>query len=320
MQAESTKPWGQGFVNPEGIVGRWQYQLPNTLEGIYQIDLDAADSFLDNHRLNNYAWRGVIDVVNPRVTLTGRATGQSYLDTATNTTRYEIAYTCRAVDFQLDEASFNCAGNGQRSPVQGFNSDPILQAQFPDLTLLNTLVNTYTVWAASPTPTGSLTACDVYGRCTTANATAAANVVAAAEVSAAAVTAVGTTILAPTAGSIVNSTGAVPVSVAAKAAQPLKEIVILLNGTPVSTISFAQHQGIKETVQTAAVTVNTAGAHTVSARATDWSGAQSQSTTVRFAVDRQPPTVALANTQLTKGDSYGAQSWRRPMAHRLPGE
>ena len=308
LQAESTKPWGQGFVNPEGIVGRWQYQLPNTLEGIYQIDLDAADSFLDNHRLNNYAWRGVIDMVNPRVTLTGRATGQSYLDTATNTTRYEIAYTCRAVDFQLDEASFNCAGNGQRSPVQGFNNDPILQAQFPDLTLLNTLVNTYTVWAASPTPTGSLTACDVYGRCTTANATAAANVVAAAEVSAAAVTAVGTTILAPTAGSIVNSTGAVPVSVAAKADQPLKEIVILLNGTPVSTISFAQHQGIKETVQTAAVTVNTAGAHTVSARATDWSGAQSQSTTVRFAVDRQPPTVALANTQLTKGDSYGAQS------------
>ena len=317
LQSETLRTWESGYMPLNATSATWQYPLPATLEGLYQIDLAGWDN-KSNVRPINAAWRGVIDTMNPRVTLSGQATGQSYLDTATNTTRYEIIYTCRATDFQLDKASFSCAGNSQRPPVQGFSSDPILQAQFPDFTLLNTLVNTYTVWADSPTPTGSLTACDVYGHCTTANASSTGSLAggstssppaAAAElVEAAAVTAVGATILAPTAGSIVNSTGAVPVSVAAKADQPLKEIVLLLDGIPVSTVSFAQHEGVKQTVQTAAVTVNSAGTHTISARSTDWNGGQSQATTVRFVVDRQAPVVALGNSQLTKADSYGAQS------------
>jgi hypothetical protein len=317
LQAESTKPWQVGQVNFGGLQSSWQYQLPNSLEGIYQIDLDGGDS-LTNRRLNNYAWRGVIDVVNPRVTLVGRATGQSYLDTATNTPRYEIAYTCRAEDFQLNEESFNCAGNSQRPPARSFNNDPILRSQFPDLTLLTTLVNTYTVWAESTTPTGSLTACDVYGRCTTVNATQAspsasgAGTVAAAEVMAASTDAAAaapkTAIIAPTAGSVVNSQGIVQVSVAAQADQPLKEIVFLLDNTPVSTVSFAQHENVKQTVQTASVTVANAGTHTLAARATDWSGAQSQPLSISFVVDRQAPVAALTNSQVTKADSYGPQT------------
>ncbi|MCE7989828.1 MAG: hypothetical protein DYG89_52445, partial [Caldilinea sp. CFX5] len=300
---------------PATVTGnRWSRQVPAGLEGLYQIDMHTQDE-IANRLLNGNLWRGLIDVVAPRVTLSGRATGQSYLDTATNTQRYEIAYTCRAADFQLNEVSFTCAGNSQRPAAKTFNNDPLLKQQFPDLTLLTTLVNTYTVWAASPTPTGSLTACDAYSHCTTVNATAASVVAAASRtvdggtVSSAAVAAVTQpVILAPTQGSVVNSTGNVQVSVAARADQPLKELVILLDNAPVKTISFAQSEGVKQTVQTAAVAVATAGSHTVTARATDWSGAQQTSVVVSFVADRQAPVVALSNSQLTKEDSYGAQT------------
>jgi hypothetical protein len=289
----------------------WTLPLPAGLEGLYQFDLYGRD-LQGNRFQSSNIWRGLIDTVAPRVTLTGRATGQSYLDTATNTQRYEITYTCRASDFQLYEATFDCAGNSQRPPTRSFNNDPLLKQQFPDLTLLTTLVNTYTVWAASPTPTGSLTACDAYNRCTTVNATAATTLVAAAGaelVQASAAAAVTQpVILAPTQGSVVNSTGDVQVSVAARADQPLKELVILLDNAPVKTISFAQSAGVKQTVQTVAVAVTTAGVHTVAARATDWSGAQQPSVVVSFVADRQAPVVALSNSQLTKADSYGAQT------------
>ena len=294
----------------------WTLPLPTDLEGLYQFDLYGRD-MQGNSAQESDIWRGLVDTVAPRVTLTGRATGQSYLDTATNTQRYEIAYTCLASDFQLYEATFTCAGNSQRPPARSFNNDPLLKQQFPDLTLLTTLVNTYTVWAASPTPTGSLTACDAYNHCTTVNATAATNAVAAAAsgtvasgtVRSAAVTAgPQTAILAPAAGSVVNSAGTVQVSVAAQADQPLKELVILLDNAPASTIAFAQHEGVKRTVQTAAVTVATAGTHTLAVRATDWSGAQSQPIAISFVADRQAPVVALSNSQLTKQDSYGAQT------------
>ncbi|MCB0183190.1 MAG: LamG domain-containing protein, partial [Caldilineaceae bacterium] len=254
----------------------WSRPAP-TAEGIYQIDLRSRD-MLGNEVLNSNAWRGLIDTVAPRVTLTGQATGQSYLDTATNRTRYELTYICRAADFLLDESSFDCAGNAQQPPRRDFNTDPVLQARFPDLALLSTLVNTYTVWAENTTPTGSLTACDAYGHCTTANASAgSASTGSATVVEAAAVNALQTTILAPTTDSVINSGGAIQVSVAARSDQPLKEVVILLDGTSVNTISFAQRDGIKTTVQTASVTVADAAVHSLRARTTDWSGAQSES-------------------------------------------
>ena len=116
------------------------------------------------------------------------------------------------------------------------------------------------------------------------------------------------TILTPGAGNTVDARGNVQVSAALQTSQPLKELVILLDNTPVQTIAFAQRDAITNTLQTVAVTVATAGPHTLAARATDWSGAQSVLTTVDFLADRQPPTVSLAQTVVTKADSYGAQS------------
>ncbi len=123
---------------------------------------------------NTNAWRGIIDTLAPRLTMTGAATGQQ-LDSETNTQRYEIRYVCRAEDWSLLEESFDCPGNAIQPAERTFNNDSILQAQFPELTLLTTMVNSYTVWAEDPTPNGTLTACDVMDHCATVNVQATAS-------------------------------------------------------------------------------------------------------------------------------------------------
>ena len=137
--------------------------VPAGLEGIYQIDLRGYD-FAGNRQLDSGAWRGIADGVAPRVTFTGAATGQSFLDANTNTRQYEMRYTCRAEDWQLNEATFDCPGNSQQTPTRGFNTDPALLAQFPSLSVLNAMTNTYTVWQANTQPVGSARACDGDGQ------------------------------------------------------------------------------------------------------------------------------------------------------------
>jgi hypothetical protein len=139
---------------------------------------------------------------------------------------------------------------------------------------------------------------------------AVANTVTAATVNEATATNAAPTVivLTPGEGNTVDARGNVQMSVAAQADQRLKELIFLLDNTPVKTITFAQSAAVTRTVQTVAITVATAGRHTLTARATDWSGAQSAMATVAFVADRQPPTVSLAQTVVTKADSYGAQS------------
>jgi len=286
----------------------WTRQVPTGLEGFYQLDLPATDT-VGNDLANGNLWRGLIDTMNPRITLAGRATGQSYLDTATNTQRYEIVYTCRAEDFHLNEATFNCAGNTQRSPAKSFNSDALLKQQFPDLTLLSTLVNTYTVWAASPTPTDTLTACDAYGHCTTATSTSSATDVAAAAELVEAASAPSAVIVAPTNGSALAGSGDLAVTVAAEAAQHLKEIQLLLDGADVGKLNFEQAANLQNILRTLTIPMPGAGEHLLTVRVTDWAGGQAgDSTPVRITVYSAAPVITLATTALSVADSYGAGS------------
>jgi len=328
---------------PATVTGAsWSRQVPAGLEGLYQVDLPAVDG-VSNSVANGNLWRGLIDNVAPRVTLSGRATGQSYLDTATNTPRYEINYTCRAEDFHLNEAGFTCPGNSQRPPAKSFNNDPLLKQQFPDLTLLSTLVNTYTVWAASPTPTGSLTACDAYGHCTTAAATdavasgsstgslaGAAKVepaeVAVAEVAVAEVAVAEVAVAAVAVAELVEATGAAPkavivdptndsalsgsgdlgVTLAAEAVSGLKEVQLLLDGVEVGKLTFAQVATVQNLLRTLIIPMPTVGAHLLSVRASDWSGAQqTEPMTVRLTIYQGVPGVTLDRTTLATADSYG---------------
>ncbi|MFN8489011.1 MAG: LamG-like jellyroll fold domain-containing protein [Caldilineaceae bacterium] len=463
--AQLNRTWLPATVTTPGAqVSTWRITVPSGLESEYQIDLRATDKLGNVLRTNN-AWRGVIDTLAPRVTING-VVSAPWFNASLNKNFSNISVTCTVDDRYTDEASFTCPANGVL-PVRRFNTDPNLQALFPDRTILSglTISNTYSTDA----PSGQFTtrACDVYGHCSTASinqppvcywienkatsyvldisgadtslgaaviaypknnptsanqlwyvttegyiqsklngyvldvlgfnqaagaplgvwarnvpnsnnqqwnfvtqangyitiqsrlqnyfvdtasanvaaravmqplgnpipnsqlwrlvqapaancgtgAVAAAKVVAAADadtVSAATATAANgaptVAIVTPGAGNTVDARGNVQVSVATQASQPLKELAFLLDNTPVKTILFAQADAITRTVQTAAVTVVTAGRHTLAARATDWSGAQSTATSITFVADRQPPTVNLAQTTVTKADSYGAQS------------
>ncbi len=289
----------------------WTLPLPAGLEGLYQLDLYGRD-LQGNRFQSSDIWRGLIDTVAPRVTLTGRATGQSYTDTATNTPRYEIVYTCRAADFLLNEASFNCAGNAQRSPLRSFNSDPLLKARFPDLTLLNTLVNTYTLWATAPTPTGSLTACDAYGHCTTATATgASAAKVAVAELVEAAATAglPKAVMVAPTNDSALASGSELVVTIAAEATNGLKEVQILLDDAVVGQLSFDQAANLHTVLRTVTLPAPASGEHRLRVRASDWTGVQQVDVApVRLTIYNGAPGVTIATTTLETADSYGRGS------------
>ncbi|MEZ4869224.1 MAG: RICIN domain-containing protein [Caldilineaceae bacterium] len=457
------------LTTPGAQVSAWRITVPAGLESEYQIDLRATDKLGNVLRTDN-VWRGVIDTLAPRIAING-AVSTPWFNPSLNKNFSNISVTCTVDDRYVNESSFTCPANGAL-PVRRFNTDPNLQALFPDRTILNglTVSNTY----ATDTPNVQFVtrACDGYGHCSTASInqppacywienkatsyvldisgantslgaaviaypknsptsvnqlwyvtnegyiqsklngyvldvlgfnqaagapvgvwarnvpasnnqqwnfvsqangyitiqsrfqnyfldTASANVaaravmqplgnpipnnqlwrlvqapaancgsptVAAATTVAAAaatvtsddtVTAATTTvtngaptvaIVTPGAGNTVDARGNIQMSVAAQADQPLKELAILLDNTLVKTIPFVQTDAIIRTVQTAAVAVATSGQHTLAARATDWSGAQSELVTVAFVADRQPPTVNLAQTVLTKADSYGPQS------------
>lgn len=281
----------------------WTMPLPANLEGLYQIDLYGRD-LQGNRFQSSDIWSGLIDMMAPRVTLTGRVTGQSYTDAATNTPRYEIVYTCRAADFLLNEASFTCAGNAQRSPLRGFNPDPLLKERFPDLTLLNTLVNTYTVWATTPTPTGTLTACDAYGHCTTATAIgASAAKMAVASTGSATPKAV---LVEPTNESALASGSELVVTLAAEASNGIKEVQVLLDDVVVGTLSFDQAANLRTVLRTVTLPAPAPGDHRLSVRASDWTGAQQVDTvSVRLTVYNGAPGVTITTTKLESADSYG---------------
>ncbi|MFN8440621.1 MAG: Ig-like domain-containing protein [Caldilineaceae bacterium] len=258
-----------------------------------------------------------------RVTISGTATGQSVLD-ANNVRQYEVKYSCVASDWQLDESKFNCPGNAVQPASRGFNSDPILQSQFPTLTILSSLSNTWTVWQPSNIPSGSLTACDATGKCSTAvlgGGAVAASEAAGSEsvtsyqypVTTAEVAAVPSEqptahIVNPTDGSFVGSTGNVEVVVAAEAAKTLKEVTVLLDGEVAATIPFARIDKVTVAQQSIELSLS-AGSHTLEARASDWNGSsQPAGEPVHFTVVSKEPTVALGKTNLTLSDTYQAQS------------
>ncbi len=313
---------GSNFYNKD-----WLLQVQSGLEAIYQIDAPAADS-VGNSLPNDGIWRGLIDNVAPRVTISGTATGQSVLD-ANNVRKYEVKYSCVATDWQLDESKFNCPGNAIQPASRGFNNDPILQSQFPTLTLLSTLSNTWTIWQPSNIPNGTLTACDTTGKCSTsvlgsglvaasgevqvageesASITNYQLPVAAAEVAAVPSEMPNAEIINPTDGSFVGSAGVVEVTVAAEAAKTLREVTVLLDGEAVATLPFARIDKITVAQQSVSIPMS-AGEHTLEARASDWAGnMQPAGTAMHVTLVTKDPAVALATTKLTISNTYQAQS------------
>src|SRR5262249_13936369 len=78
----------------------WRLDVPAGLEGFYQLDITAADS-LGNRGISSSVWRGTVDTLAPRLTITASATGRSYTDPADGRIYRDVAYTIRAEDRHL---------------------------------------------------------------------------------------------------------------------------------------------------------------------------------------------------------------------------
>ena len=289
------------------LASTWRAVVPTGLEGQYQIDLHAFD-LRGNRKLNPDVWRGVIDTAAPRVSLTARPTGAERTDNK-GVRRVERGYVCIAEDRALDDTSLVCSN--KPSTVQfsrSFANDAALQALFPDLSQRTGLSAAYFLWEPATLPAATVRACDIYNHCTTANAqttSASGQAMQAMRPDAAAAALPLAVVLSPANERVVTATGALTVELAAESAQPLKQIVLKLDGTTVQTISFEQAEEITQIDRQVSLPGVAEGEHTLVALATDWVG-NTQATTfpVTFSLDRAAPQVTLDATARDAGDTY----------------
>lgn len=309
-------------------VTTWSLAIPAGLENEYQIDLRSTD-LLGNVRITSNVWRGVIDTLAPRVTVTGTRSSTSWFDPNSGSQMFDLTFTCTATDRYLDDTSFSCPAGGA-TPVRTFDTGgpqaAILQALFPDRTIRNGLTVAASYWWPDPNVTITVSACDVYGHCTSygtpltpaatgqvaaRGASVEASTLSSAEsfVQAAAAGAPQAIVVAPTQGSFVAANGALNVTVAAEAGALLREVTISLDNNVVQTLAFAQSEAVTRTLRTVSLTGVGEGQHTLTARATSWdNAAQSSDFPVVFTLDAQAPTVTLDPATLTNADTWAQGS------------
>lgn len=291
---------GQGVLNTN-----FEMPVPASLEGQYQLDLRATDT-LGNRLSSPAAWRGIIDTLAPRITVQGRFTGKSYFDANSNATRNEIAYVCAAEDRFLDEATFACCGNSITPPARTFENDPIIAGLFPDLVIRDSLVNSYTSWERTTTPSATVSACDIYGNCTTQGLPVTG---AFATLAAAAITEPSAVIVKPTDGSVIAGTSSISVTISAQSNVALKTVLVRLGTQTVVTLSFAKASTVTQFQKTINVPVSGGGRRTLWIRANDWNGRlQTIPFTSGFTLDTAAPVVSIDPATLTAADSYALGS------------
>jgi hypothetical protein len=298
--AQLNRTWLPATVISRGAgVSSWQLQVPAGLEGEYQIDLRATDT-LGNVLHSDNVWRGVIDTLAPRVVVNGTR-GAGAWNNHSGERMHAFTFTCAATDRYLNDLTFHCPGGGP--PVRHFDTNPNIQALFPDRTIVNSLTVSTTYWGPDLNVPITASVCDTYGHCASSSQPlppASGQMVAAAAPGAPFALAV-----APTAGSFVAADGDLPVSVYAEAGAALKEVTLLLDNNVVQTLTFAQSDTVTRTLRTVNLSGVDEGQHTLIVRAIDWANAtQSTDYPVSFTLDRQPPTVTIDPTTLTNADTW----------------
>jgi Ca2+-binding RTX toxin-like protein len=316
--AQLNRTWLPASVAQRGAgvgASAWSVAVPAGLENEYQIDLRATD-MLGNVLLTSNAWRGLIDTLAPRITVSGTRGAVSWFDYGSGQQMYDIAYTCTVTDRYLDEHSFGCPTGGATA-VRTFDINPALQALFPDRTIRNGLTVSASYWWPDPNVAIAGSGCDAYGHCASgssilqpAGSPAAKATLDKAAVSAAASAAMApgaplAVVVAPTRDSFVASDGALSVTVAAEAGALLKQVTISLDNADIQTIDFAQSDAVTRTLRTVSISGVGEGPHTLAARASDWANAaQSNPAPVAFTLDAQPPAVTIDPATLTSADTW----------------
>ncbi|MEZ4615833.1 MAG: LamG-like jellyroll fold domain-containing protein [Caldilineaceae bacterium] len=288
---------------PKAIAGSeaWSLDVPAGLEGTYQIELQSHDA-VGNSSQNPNVWRGVIDTLAPRLVITGTATGATYLDPRDDQRRYAVHYTCVAHDEHLDEASFVCPGSEQRPAVRTFDDDETLHQHFPDWTVRTGLVLSYTVWQTNTVPNATVAACDVFGHCAsdTAQGVAVPPLLDNMPFS---------VVISPTAGAYVASTGRLSVTVAAEAANGLREIELKLDGNLVDRTNYDQAANLTSVIYDVTIDGGNEGEHLLETTATDWLGnTQRTFFPTRFLLDTALPIATLRVSTAPISSTYGAGS------------
>lgn len=293
LYSSANTPWQPvTLTTPNAPVSNWSLAVPANLEGHYQLDLRSTDtrSYRD---LNGNLWRGIIDTTAPRVAFDGTATGNTINDPQTGAPRFEIRYAYTATDRHISEAHFSGPCTGAANPVQrGFAADAEVAGLFPDLTVVNRLSTSCTVWEASATPSGMVQACDVYGHCTNATPTVSQSVSGAVN-SASVDGAPKAQITNLSEGSLIASKGTLTLTVVANGDQSLKELVILLDNAPVQTINFAQTEAVKAVQRSLPINVSE-GRHTLAVAVTDWANGAYTSTPINVLVDSTAPAIEIS--------------------------
>lgn len=316
--AQLNRTWLPATVAQRGAnASGWTLAVPAGLEGEYQIDLRGTDT-KGNVLRSDRAWRGIIDTLAPRVLIVGSRSNYSWYNPLTNLRMYELTFTCSTVDRYLAQSSFNCpSGN---TPIRSFIADPALQTLFPDRTIVNGISNGNAMWWTDPNLAITVSACDLYGHCSSqssplplapalapalASALAPAAKLAVTNAAQAVEAAPQALVVAPTQAGVVSAINALNVTVAAEADAVLKQVTIKLDNAVVQTLDFAQAEGVTRTVRTVALNGVGEGPHTLSASATDWAnGTQASNFTVAFSVDAHAPTITIDPSTLTSADTW----------------
>jgi hypothetical protein len=293
-----------GGVTPQSeTAGTWSLAVPVGLENLYQLDLRVTDSTGRRFRRNNL-WRGVIDNVAPRIAVQAAATGQLYIDPATNTPRYDIAFTdITAEDLHLASLTTPCSAN---TPLtRRYVDEAWNQRFFPDGTLANKLTAQCHLWAEGAEPIFAITACDEYGQCATASQRVSmASVARRADNTAAPV------LIWPPAGSVVAIDGALTVQMGATAAGPLKEMGVMVNGNAAEMVTFTQEQGVTQTVASVNFNLPAAGegVYNLAIQTTAWDGTVIVGPTSQIVLDTADPQGSLITQRITTDDAYSARN------------
>jgi uncharacterized repeat protein (TIGR01451 family) len=155
------------LATPGATTTTWSYQIPDGLEGLYQIDLRAGD--VNGNRNDELRglwkqWRGLIDTTAPRITLNAFYSGAD----ATAQTTYQITVE----DYTLTETGYSGPCSLQPADYH-YDGSPFWQQVSNGLKRLNRFTSSCTVNGfpvrGEEVRYASVSACDSAGRCTQAS-------------------------------------------------------------------------------------------------------------------------------------------------------
>ncbi|MFQ5421150.1 MAG: LamG domain-containing protein, partial [Anaerolineae bacterium] len=268
------------LAQPGAAFSAWSYPLPAGLEGPYQLDLRATDSFGHvNTQLD--AWVGEIDTLAPRVEL---RVGDTYHRGNTNLTSYQ----CLVTDYNLTDRGFSCPVD-----VTAVNQNAAWYTAWFSQTKVYQYASPYWTWLRDENGPYTLTACDLFDNCSTAVPTAP-------RLTTVAQSPLTIAIWTPAPQSVFTPTEPITLTGYAFALNNLSALTVTVNGVPISTTTWTS--SITETVWSVVWTPPAEGVYTLAAAISDQTGGVSSSQ-IPAVVDVTPPELNVS-TRNVNGRNY----------------